>query len=214
MATVFTPPAPALTTPPAELERALAALTAAKQAWADLPISARITILDKVRADLRGVEHRWVAAGMAAKGAQPNTMAEGEEWFALSVLYRLLRYLRKSLVDIRSGGLPRLPGKVCWKQAGTFQVDLLPQSWHDRLALLGVRAEAWIEDRYHGDLPAMAAFYRQQHPEGKVVLVLGAGNVASLGPGDFLQKLFVEGCVVLFKTNPVNAYLGLLLAEG
>jgi hypothetical protein len=60
----------------------------------------------------------------------------------------------------------------------------------------------------------MAAFYRQADPEGKVALVLGAGNVASLAPGDFLHKLFVEGCVVLFKTNPVNSYLGPLLAEG
>lgn len=206
--------APAPASPPDALERALLRLQATKQPWADLAIAERIAILDQVRADLQGVEARWVAAGMAAKSSRAGTMAEGEEWFALSVLYRYLRYLRKTLGDIKRSGLPRLPGKLCWKAAGEFHVDLIPQSWQDRLALPGIRAEAWIRDAYQGDLPAMAAFYREENPEGKVSLVLGAGNVASLAPGDFLHKLFVEGRVVLFKTNPVNAYLGLLLAEG
>src|SRR5690606_29141913 len=43
---------------------------------------------------------------------------------------------------------------------------------------------------------------------GGVGLVLGAGNVASIGPMDALYKLFVDDEVVILKTNPVNAYLG------
>lgn len=201
-------------TSPAELDAALVTLQASKQRWADLPIAERIAILDQIHTDMRGVEERWVAAGMAAKGSRPATMAEGEEWFALSVMYRSMRYLRKTLADIQRFGSPRLPGKVCWKAAGQFHIDLVPANLHDRLALLGIRAEAWVTDRYKGDLPAMAAFYRQENPQGKVALVLGAGNVASLPSGDFLNKLFVEGQVVLFKSNPVNAYLGDLLVEG
>ena len=204
----------ALSSSPHALEQALQRLQSTKQFWADLPVANRIAILDQVRGDLQGVEDRWVAAGMAAKGARPGTMAEGEEWFALSIIYRYMRFLRKTLGDIERFGQPRLPGKLCWKTAGEFHVHLIPQSWQDRLALLGIRAEAWIRDPYKGDLPAMADFYRQPHPVGKVALVLGAGNVASLPPGDFLHKLFVEGRVVLFKTNPVNAYLGPLLVEG
>ncbi|MEX2162498.1 MAG: aldehyde dehydrogenase family protein [Anaerolineales bacterium] len=198
----------------ADLETALLTLQANKQRWARLPISERIRTLDQAHADLPAVESRWVAVGMAAKGSRAATMAEGEEWFALSVIYRTLRFLRKTLVDIERHGQPRLPGKLCWKAAGQFHVHLIPQNWHDRLALLGIRAEAWVNDPYKGDLPAMATFYRQAHPDGKVALVLGAGNVSSLTAGDFLHKLFVEGQVVLFKTNPVNAYLGDLIAEG
>lgn len=203
-----------LETPRAELDGALAALQANKQRWAELPVTERIRILDQMHADLPAVEERWVAGGMAAKGSRPATMAEGEEWFALSVIYRLLRYLRKTLVDIERFGQPRLPGKLCWKAAGQFHVDLLPQNWHDRLALPGIRTEAWVTDRYKGDLPTMAGFYRQEQPTGKVALVLGAGNMASLTAGDFLNKLFVEGHVVLFKVNPVNNYLGDLIVEG
>lgn len=52
-----------------------------------------------------------------------------------------------------------------------------------------------------------------QEEERKVALVLGAGNVSSIGPLDILYKLFVDNQVVLFKANPVNAYLGPLLEE-
>src|SRR6202047_3935594 len=58
-----------------------------------------------------------------------------------------------------------------------------------------------------------AVAYRRQDAGG-VALVLGAGNVSSIGPMDALYKLFVENRVVLYKTHPVNAYLGPLLEEG
>src|SRR5260370_2826673 len=66
-----------------------------------------------------------------------------------------------------------------------------------------------------GDLPqTQAVAYRDKQHEGKVALVLGAGNVASIGPMDILYKLFVEDQVVVFKANPGNAYLGRLMEEG
>ena len=43
--------------------------------------------------------------------------------------------------------------------------------------------------------------------KGKVALVLGAGNIASIAPLDCFQKLFLENQVVLLKLNPVNDYL-------
>ena len=47
-----------------------------------------------------------------------------------------------------------------------------------------------------------------------MALVLGAGNISSIAPLDALYKLFVEKRVVLLKMNPVNAYLGPVIAEG
>src|SRR5262249_1567404 len=64
------------------------------------------------------------------------------------------------------------------------------------------------------DLPSTQALnYRDKSHPGKVALVLGAGNVSSIGPADALYKLFVEDQVVLFKANPVNAYVGPLIEE-
>jgi len=44
-------------------------------------------------------------------------------------------------------------------------------------------------------------------------VVLGAGNVSSIGPMDTLYKLFAEGQVVILKMNPVNEYLGPFIDE-
>lgn len=56
-----------------------------------------------------------------------------------------------------------------------------------------------------------------RHPpaarQGKLALVLGAGNVASIAPLDVLHKLFIENQVCLLKLNPVNDYLHDLLAQ-
>src|SRR5581483_1655232 len=59
-----------------------------------------------------------------------------------------------------------------------------------------------------------AVAYANKNHGGRVPLVLGAGNVSSIGPLDVVYKLFVEDQVVVFKTNPVNAYLGPLMEEG
>lgn len=44
--------------------------------------------------------------------------------------------------------------------------------------------------------------------KGKVALVLGAGNVSSIGLMDVLYKLFIENQATLLKMNPVNEYSG------
>ncbi|MCL4257461.1 MAG: aldehyde dehydrogenase family protein [Anaerolineales bacterium] len=206
-------PAPTIAAQPA-LDAKLARLQAGKQAWAQLPVAARIAVLDQIVADLPAIEERWVAASLAAKSGQMSSLAEGEERFTLTVTYRLLRYLRKALVDIEKHGQPRLPGKVCWKHAGEWRLDVYPQSVKDFLALPFVKAEVRVYDSMQGDEPPRAAFYRQADPQAKICLVLAAGNIASTVNYDFLHKLFVEGQAVFLKMNPVNAYLAPLIEEG
>ena len=79
----------------------------------------------------------------------------------------------------------------------------------------GHEAEIWIEN---GKPPTQGKIYRDKTygvaKEGAVSLVLGAGNISSIGPMDALHKLVVEDEVVLLKTNPVNAYVGPFLEEG
>jgi len=65
----------------------------------------------------------------------------------------------------------------------------------------------------NGGVP-QASFYRSHDRKGKVCLVLGAGNIGALVPGDFLYKLFAEGQVVAVKMHPVNEYLGPIFEDG
>ena len=53
-----------------------------------------------------------------------------------------------------------------------------------------------------------ARFYRSPDHDGRVALVLGAGNISSIVPLDILYKMFSDGEVVMVKMNPVNDYLG------
>ncbi|MBI3724338.1 aldehyde dehydrogenase family protein [bacterium] len=57
-------------------------------------------------------------------------------------------------------------------------------------------------------------YQRGAEKSGKVALVLGAGNVAAIGPTDVLYKLFMEDQVCLLKMNPVNEYLGPFIERG
>ena len=58
-----------------------------------------------------------------------------------------------------------------------------------------------------------ASFYKEPQHEGRVVCVLGAGNIAAIPAMDVLTKMFNEGKVCLLKMNPVNAYLGQYLEK-
>jgi acyl-CoA reductase-like NAD-dependent aldehyde dehydrogenase len=71
--------------------------------------------------------------------------------------------------------------------------------------LAGITADVWIEP---GKPASVGRIYREPKGQGKLCLVLGAGNVSSIPPMDVLYKLFVEDEVVILKMNPVNAVAG------
>ncbi|TFG07236.1 aldehyde dehydrogenase, partial [Candidatus Thorarchaeota archaeon] len=200
----------------AEMDRALNVLTAHKDAWAMMDIPGRIALLDQIKQDMPGVEGRWIASGLEAKENQPDSFDEFVEWYSISVIYRYIRILRKALQDILQFGKPEIPGKVSVRPNGQVVAQVVPYDWKEAMALPGIRAEVWMDPSVslqNGGIP-QASFYHTQDKEGQVCVVLGAGNVGGLIPGDFMHKLFVEGQVVALKMNPVNEYLGPLLEEG
>jgi acyl-CoA reductase-like NAD-dependent aldehyde dehydrogenase len=200
----------------AEMNQALAILTNHKDAWVMMDIPGRIALLDQVKQDLLKVEKRWIAACMAAKGAVSETMAEGEEWYSITVTYRNIRFLRKALQDILQFGKPKIPGKVTTRANGQVVAQVVPYDTKEQMALPGMHAEVWMDPSVSlkdGGIP-QASFYHNKDKKGKICTVLGAGNVAGLVSGDFLSKLFVEGQVVALKMNPVNEYLGPIFEDG
>lgn len=200
----------------AEIDQALAILSAHKNAWLSLDIPGRIALLDQIKQDMRRVEDRWEAAGMAAKESQPETYDAGVEWYSMTVIYRYIRFLRKALQDILEYGNPKIPGKVSVRMNGQVVAQVVPYDRKEALALPGIHAEVWIDPSVslqNGGIP-QASFYHEKDRKGKICAVLGAGNVGALVPGDFMHKLFVEGQVVALKMNPVNEYLGPFFEEG
>ncbi len=102
---------------------------------------------------------------------------------------------KKALRDIEPHGRPRIPGPVATLPAGQVAARIFPQRplrprllrRRHRRGLDGARASRAL------DLPAtQAVAYRARDRQGSVALVLGGGNVSSIGPMDALYKLFVE----------------------
>ena len=199
------------------LENDLQALASQKHAWAVLPLARKIALFEQVKRDTAKVAARWVAAALRAKGIPEDSPLAGEEWSSgpWALLYGLSQYIR-TLGEIAKDGRPHIaPGAVRLASNGQTVVDVFPSSLYDRLLLSGISAEVWMEP---GVTPAnlaqnVAAFYREASPRGKVALVLGAGNIASIAPLDVLYKLVAEGQVCVLKMNPVNEYLGPFLEE-
>ncbi|HSU81525.1 MAG TPA: aldehyde dehydrogenase family protein, partial [Thermoanaerobaculia bacterium] len=203
----------------AEMDAAVAALQENKGAWTAISVRERREILAELSRRFLAVAERWANLGIEAEGLDREHPGSGEEalvgpYFIL----RNLRLLRESLLDVETHGRPRIPGGVRTRQsaqgpqvvARVFPIDL-----YDRAFYAGVTADVWMEPGItEQDLPqTQAVAYHSPVRQGRVALVLGAGNVSSIGPMDALYKLFVEDQVVIFKTHPVNVYLGPLMEE-
>ncbi|MDP6935160.1 MAG: aldehyde dehydrogenase family protein, partial [Myxococcota bacterium] len=182
----------------------LEALSRSASTWRGVGLSERAALLRRCLTHLGQASKGWVAAACQAKGASLTSSVAGEEWLGGPVtLARNLRMLAESL---EAGATPPLPG-VRERPDGQVVVQVYPDGLLDKVILSGVEAQIWLEP---GASPSQGANYREEdrNRPSSVSLVLGAGNVASIGPMDALYKLFVDDETVLLKTNPVNDYLG------
>ena len=193
------------------IDEALAILDDHKDEWVELEIDERLEFLEQIRLGMVDVAEDWVAAAVKAKGMTPGSAAEAEEWLVgVSTVIRNIMLLMSSLRDIRDYGVPQLPKAAYARPDGQVVAPVVPSTAWDGILFQGFTAEVWMDPNVSlAELSNhQAAFYRNKPSSGQIGLVLGAGNVASIGPMDALYKLFIEGQVVILKMNPVNEYLG------
>lgn len=200
-----------------ELDAKITLLRDNKDRWATLPIREKITMAKRLIDTNIAVAERQIQAAIKAKQIPSDSPLVGEEWLGGPLItVRNLRLLVDSLEQIASHGTPTLdPNAVHVRPDGQTLVDVFPTDNWDKMLYKGFTAQVWMQP---GVTPqnladTMAVFYKRTQPSGKVALVLGAGNVASIGPLDVVYKLFVEGQVCLLKMNPVNEYLGPFIEE-
>jgi acyl-CoA reductase-like NAD-dependent aldehyde dehydrogenase len=200
----------------AEMDAAVVALQESKGAWTSVTVAERIEILADLSRRFLGVAERWSRLGSEAEGFVPGEPGSGEEALAGPYfILRNLRLLREALLDVQTHGRPRIPGAVRTRADGQVVARIFPIDLYDRTFYAGVTADVWMEPGVTAkDLAkTQAVAYHAAVRQGKVAVVLGAGNVSSIGPMDALHKLFIEDQVVVFKTHPVNDYLGPLMEE-
>jgi hypothetical protein len=202
------------------MDQAVALLQERKRAFSSLPVSGRIDLLRRLAADTYAVAAEQAAAACAAKGIDPQSPRAAEEWLGgpMTTL-RNLRLLIDSLSQIARWGHPQMGANaVSIRDDGQVVARVFPIGFDDKLLFSGFSAEVWMDPsvRAHDLVGTMARIYQPSDTprEGRVALVLGAGNVASIGPMDVLHKLFIEDQVCVLKMNPVNEYLGPFIERG
>ena len=178
--------------------------------WASTTPRQRARLLERIVADTYAVAEEWNNAACAAKGYDPQGPEGGEELFSgIGTFLHMAQTFRRSMLDIDAKGRPQYPGPVRHKPGRRIAVQVVPGSLFDRLLYSGLSAEVWMEPGVNEAevIATQAQAYQSPAAHIGVSLVLGAGNVGSLGPRDVLTKMFAEGKVVVLKANPVNDYL-------
>ena len=194
----------------AQLDQSINVLQAHKNEWACLPIPEKLAFLDKIRLRLMEKSQAWVEASVRGKQMTLHLPEEGEEWTGGP--WTLAEGINGYTDTLRalSQGKTLMPKKIHTRSDGQVAAQVFPNTIFDKLLLNGITAEVWMQPGVtEANLAEkMAAFYQDENPEGKVALVLGAGNVAGIPPRDVLYRLFGLGHVVILKMSPINDYLG------
>ena len=192
------------------LDQVVTDVASKAEEWAATTPRQRAALLERVVTDTLAVAEEWNEAACAAKGYQSAGPEGGEELFGgIGTFVHMAQLFRRSMLDIARHGRPRYPGPVRHKPGERIAVQVVPATTFDRLLFAGITGEVWMEPGVsEADVQiTQAAAYTSPSDHVGVSLVLGAGNVASLGPRDVLSKLFADGKVVVLKANPVNDYL-------
>lgn len=209
-ATVAGPPQSPQPSPRRRLDEAVERVGEGARQFVRLTLDQRVALARSMQAGYLRVAEDSVRAACLAKGIPPGTPLEGEEWtLGPWFVVRQLRLVQQALLALKhTGNTPG--GKLGQTIDGRLTVQVFPAGGIDGMLFNGVRTDVHLgqgitESEYQ---TARARFYKAPDHEGRVVLVLGAGNVNGIPSLDVITKLFNEGKVCILKMNPVNAYLG------
>jgi aldehyde dehydrogenase (NAD(P)+) len=189
----------------AELDRSLARLADAAPRLGQLSAPERARLLRSIARRIHETSERIVELDCIAKGL-PKGPVTGEPMFDGPAI--VLRYASELARTLE--GDARLGPESVRVERGRTIAEVLPRDGHEQLLFPFWRAEAWFD----GEVPAERIATRPDElpsAGGSVSLVLGAGNVTSIGVVDAIQQCFVHGRACLLKMSPVNDYLGPLL---
>ncbi|HSK24980.1 MAG TPA: aldehyde dehydrogenase family protein [Egicoccus sp.] len=194
-----------------DIDAALSTLRERAAAWVLTDVDARLELLAELVDDTLEAAPAWTLAAAEAKGIRRDSPKMGEDWISGPIMViRNLQLLVRTLEQIRDTGRPQPPSLEVAPN-GQVVAKVFPSDWVDHLLFTGFTGEIRLRpdvtlDRAQAEIGRV---YRDGVvSEPTVSLVLGAGNVSSIGPMDALYELFARNRVVLLKMNPVNDYLG------
>lgn len=218
MTTVSAPARSAVPAPPAtpaptsgpKLDQAVARVRDGASRLLRLSLDDRVALARSMQAGYLAIARESVRAACAAKGVPLDTPLEGEEWtLGPWFVVRHLRLIQQSLLALKHTGNTPI-GEVGRTADGRLTAQVFPAGPIDGTLFKGVRVDVHFKEGVTA--PEMEAsrgrFYKGKVHDGRVVIVLGAGNVNAIPSLDVITKIFNEGKACVLKMNPVNGYLG------
>ena len=187
-----------------ELDTAVSALTAGAAVWAAMSLKQRIAILEATHAAIAEAAGEWAEAAIVAKST-PRGPLEGEEWLtgpyaALAGFGAVIESLRK----MAAGKSPADGLRSRTAPGGRTAFRMLPGNLYEYNLFHGFKGEVWLTPGVSADQARSTAGLgaRQLGENGGIGLVLGAGNISSIGPLDVLYELVAYNRVSVLKLNP------------
>lgn len=199
-----------------QVDQAVRQLQQGAQSLRQSSLQQRIELAGQCLAGVIRMAKQWTEVGCEAKRTSDTSAGRAEEMLAGPIA--TMRFLQLTITSFQEiiHGTPILPRRS-YQVDGQWRVPVFPtRILFDKLAFMGLKAECWLQPNVDDNNlfgSAIQRLRRESHPEPKVELVLGAGNVAAIPATDALTKIFHEDNVVLLKMNPVNQYLGPIFEE-
>jgi hypothetical protein len=191
----------------------LGELEQGEHAWAALPLPGRIELLAELQASVAEYAPDWVETASTIKQLRAGSPLRGEEW--ISGPYPVIgsaAALRESVLALERGGSPVDGLAIRPAPGGRVALRVLPHSLFDRLLLNGFAVDVWMPPGVDAETVRQRAGLAQRDPSRTrgIAVVLGAGNITSIGPLDSLYQLFADNRVSVLKLNPVTDPLKLV----
>jgi len=192
-------------------------LLAGAAAWARCTAAERSAVALRTARATAAAADAWVEVAVATKRAGDPVSRAEETATGPLVTLRLLLLTARALADIDRRGLPQVarPPRVAHLaggEASRIEIELIPaaspgRSLYDGAIWGGCRGT--VRCANPGGVEAFLNAWRveaERRPRtGGVALVLGAGNVTGLAPGDAICQIFEYGRAVLLKLHPLHA---------
>ena len=194
-----------------EINEALEVLESKKLVWVKLDLDKKISLLRSVLKGIIDTAEEQVASALRAKGLPPSSPLASEDWLGGPYANaRIVSTLIDALVCYQRNGHTGVTDRDAYVLPnGQVAVKVLPKRLMDHILVTGFKGEVRLQSHItEGEwLKRCAYVYKNPPSEGHIALVLGAGNVASIGLLDVIHKLYLEAQVCILKFNPVNEYL-------
>jgi hypothetical protein len=201
--------APAPTSAPL-LDEAVARVHEGATRLLRISLRERIALARSMQTGYLAIARESVHAACAAKGIPLDTPLEGEEWtLGPWFVVRHLRLVQQAMQSLERTGNTSV-GELGRTADGRLTAQVFPAGPIDGTLFMKLRVDVHFVEGVTTQAMAAsrAGFYKGKTHDGRVVLVLGGGNVNAIPSLDVITKIFNEGKACVLKMNPVNAYLG------